>query len=69
VISDRKDQRKKYEKRYPTSVCIHNGESMIMNGDGAREMKKMFCEFKWLGTGLWLRNMGGFNKMRTINGR
>jgi hypothetical protein len=32
---------------------------MIMNGDGAREMKKRFCEFKWLGTGLWLRNMGG----------
>jgi Flp pilus assembly secretin CpaC len=60
VISDGKNQRKRYEKRYPTSVCIHNGESMIMNGDGVREMKKKsFCEFKWLGTGLWVEKHGG----------
>lgn len=59
MISDRKTKGRNMKKRYPTSVCIHNGESMIMNGDGAREMKKRFCEFKWLGTGLWLRNMGG----------
>lgn len=68
MISDGKDQRKKYEKRYPTSVCIHNGESMIMNGD-AREMEKKVLRVQMAWNRIMVEKHGGFNKMRTINGR
>jgi hypothetical protein len=56
------------KKRYPT--VYRSGESMIMNSDGAREMKKKkgSASSNGLEQDYGLGNMG-FNKMRTINGR
>jgi len=58
VINDRKNQREKYGK--DIQRACGNGESMFMNGDGAREMKiKSSASSNGLEQDYGLGNMGG----------